>query len=72
MYLYYQGNELGETLSRQTADFKLPQHHSSHRDLTPYAELMLWLKQADNKSFVELSKVHIQYKSLHMGQKIYM
>ncbi|XP_033743453.1 exocyst complex component 1-like isoform X1 [Pecten maximus] len=54
----HQGNEMGETLSRQTVDFKIPQHHSSHRDLTPYADLMFWLKNADPKSFKELSQVY--------------
>ncbi|XP_069131565.1 exocyst complex component 1-like isoform X2 [Argopecten irradians] len=54
----HQGNEMGETLSRLNVDFKLPQHHSSHRDVTPYADLMLWLKNADPKSFKELSQVY--------------
>lgn len=54
---YLQGNELGETLSRHASELKLPQHHSSHRDLTPYTELMAWLKQADPRSFKELTKV---------------
>ncbi|XP_053398468.1 exocyst complex component 1-like isoform X2 [Mercenaria mercenaria] len=54
----HQGNELGETLSRHASELKLPQHHSSHRDLTPYTELMAWLKQADPRSFKELAKVY--------------
>lgn len=54
----HQGNEMGETLSRHAPELKLPQHHSSHRDLTPYTELMAWLKQADPKSFKELTKVY--------------
>ncbi|XP_060579982.1 exocyst complex component 1-like isoform X2 [Ruditapes philippinarum] len=54
----HQGNELGETLSRHSSELKLPQHHSSHRDLTPYTELMAWLKQADHNSFKELAKVY--------------
>ncbi|KAK3099143.1 hypothetical protein FSP39_000104 [Pinctada imbricata] len=66
----HQGNELGETLSRQQADFRLPQHHTSHRDLTPYADLMLWLKKSDNKSFVELSKVYTQSLSKLYSKEI--
>ncbi|KAL5012020.1 hypothetical protein ScPMuIL_010571 [Solemya velum] len=54
----HQGNEIGETLSRYAGDLKLPPHHSSHRDLTPYAELMLWLKTSDRRSFDELTKVY--------------
>lgn len=55
--LNFQGNVLGETLSRQAPEFKLPPHHSAHRDLTPYADLMLWLKNSDFDCFIELSKV---------------
>ena len=55
--LFVKGNEMGETLSRHASELKLPQHHSSHRDLTPYTELMAWLKQADHNSFKELAKV---------------
>lgn len=54
---YFQGNVLGETLSRQAPEFKLPPHHSAHRDLTPYADLMLWLKNSDFDCFTQLSKV---------------
>lgn len=56
----FQGNEWGETLSRHATELKLPQHHSSHRDLTPYTELMAWLKQTDKISFKELTKVSTQ------------
>lgn len=54
----HQGNEMGETLSRHAPELRLPQHHSSHRDLTPYTELMAWLKQSDKKSFKDLTKVY--------------
>lgn len=54
----FQGNELGETLSRHSTELKLPQHHSSHRDVIPYTELMIWLKQSDRASFKELTKVN--------------
>ncbi|CAH1777406.1 unnamed protein product, partial [Owenia fusiformis] len=53
----HQGNEM-ETLSRHTQDLKLPQHHSSHRDLLPYAELMLWLKTVENQHYTSLAKVY--------------
>ncbi|KAK3606322.1 hypothetical protein CHS0354_041956 [Potamilus streckersoni] len=59
-FFIHQGNELGETLSRHSGDLKLPQHNSIHRDLIPYAELMLWLKNADISNFNELSKVYTQ------------
>ncbi|XP_022323455.2 exocyst complex component 1-like isoform X5 [Crassostrea virginica] len=65
-----QGNVLGETLSRQAPDFKLPQHHSAHRDLTPYAELMLWLKNSDFDCFTELSKVYTQNLSKLYNKEI--
>lgn len=55
----HQGNELGETLSRHAGELRLPPHHSSHRDLTPYAELMFWLKNADPVAFDQLAKVYI-------------
>jgi len=48
---------MGETLSRQAAEYKLSPHFTRHRDLTPYADLMAWLKAADIKTFTELSKV---------------
>ena len=54
----HQGNEIGETLSRQAAEYKLSPHFTRHRDLTPYADLMAWLKAADIKTFTELSKVY--------------
>ncbi|XP_013397565.1 exocyst complex component 1 isoform X1 [Lingula anatina] len=54
----HQGNEMSETLSRHATDLKLPPHHSCHRDLTPYAELMMWLKEADPQSFQQLAKVY--------------
>ncbi|KAJ8297513.1 hypothetical protein KUTeg_024044 [Tegillarca granosa] len=66
----HQGNELGETLSRQALDFRLPRHHSSHRDLLPYAELMFWLKNSDFKSFHELSKVYTQSLSKLYNKEI--
>ncbi|XP_052078760.1 exocyst complex component 1-like isoform X1 [Mytilus californianus] len=56
----HQGNEMGETLSRQAAEYKLTPHHTRHRDLTPYAELMAWLKAADSKTFTDLSKVYTE------------
>lgn len=65
-----QGNVLGETLSRQAPEFKLPQHHSSHRDLTPYADLMLWLKNSDFDCFTELSKVYTQNLSKLYNKEI--
>lgn len=61
-----QGNEMGETLSRFANELKLPQHHSSHRDLTPYADLMLWLKNANFNSFVKLSKVKYNTLTIHL------
>ncbi|XP_052277522.1 exocyst complex component 1-like isoform X2 [Dreissena polymorpha] len=54
----HQGNEMGETLSRQSSDLRLPPHNSSHRDLTPYTELMAWLKQSDRDAFRQLTKVY--------------
>ncbi|WAR00092.1 EXOC1-like protein [Mya arenaria] len=54
----HQGNEIGETLSRHSTELRLPPHHSSHRDLTPYTELMAWLKQSDRSSFRQLTKVY--------------
>ena len=44
-------------MTRYAPDVKLPQHHSSHRDLLPYANLMLWLKDSDDESFQKLVKV---------------
>ena len=58
-----QGNEMGETLSRHASELKLPQHHSSHRDLAPYTDLMFWLKDADLNSFKELAKVQYWFLS---------
>ncbi|XP_064636465.1 exocyst complex component 1-like isoform X2 [Lineus longissimus] len=55
-----QGNEMGETLNRCASELRLPQHHTSHRDLTPYAEVMLWLKNADPSSFSKLAKVYTE------------
>ena len=54
------GNELGGgTLTVYSQELKLPQHTSCHRELLPYADLMNWLKIADNDSFVKLRKVMI-------------
>ncbi|CAI9726036.1 exocyst complex component 1-like isoform X1 [Octopus vulgaris] len=66
----HQGNEMGETLSRFANELKLPQHHSSHRDLTPYADLMLWLKNANFNSFVKLSKVYTESLSKLYNKEI--
>ncbi|XP_062594692.1 exocyst complex component 1-like [Saccostrea cucullata] len=66
----HQGNEHGETLSRQAPDFKLPQHNSAHRDLTPYADLMMWLKNSDFDSFTQLSKVYTQSLSKLYNKEI--
>ncbi|XP_064608432.1 exocyst complex component 1-like isoform X2 [Liolophura sinensis] len=57
-----QGNGLiqSETLNRNPTDFRLSPHHSSHRDLTPYADLMSWLKNADPESFEKLAGVYTQ------------
>ena len=52
-----QGQDMGETLSHHALDPTLPKHYSSHRDLMPYAELMLWLKGADITSFHQLAQV---------------
>lgn len=65
-----QGNVLGETLSRQVPEFKLPPHHSAHRDLTPYADLMLWLKNSDFDCFTQLSKVYTQNLSKLYNKEI--
>ncbi len=65
MVFSFQGNELGETLNRHASELKLPQHQSSHTDLLPYAELMLWLKHVDRESFNKLSKVCISKQRLH-------
>ena len=46
-------------MTRYAPDVKLPQHHSSHRDLLPYANLMLWLKDSDDESFQKLVKVGV-------------
>lgn len=55
---------MGETLSRCANDLRLPQHRSSHSDLMPYADLMLWLKGANYESFLKLSKVSVHtYKT---------
>ncbi|XP_070552598.1 exocyst complex component 1-like isoform X2 [Ptychodera flava] len=53
-----QGNEQGETLGRHSNELTLPKHYSSHRDLLPYTDLMLWLKRADQTSFTKLFKVY--------------
>eukprot|EP00058_Branchiostoma_floridae_P002296 XP_002587784.1 hypothetical protein BRAFLDRAFT_92229 [Branchiostoma floridae] len=53
-----QGQDMGETLSHHALDPTLPKHYSSHRDLMPYAELMLWLKGADITSFHQLAQVY--------------
>ncbi|XP_072040820.1 LOW QUALITY PROTEIN: exocyst complex component 1-like [Amphiura filiformis] len=55
-----QGMGMGETGSGSIA---LPKHHSFHRDLIPYSELIQWLKKADNTSFKKLSKIYTE--SLH-------
>ncbi|XP_077983719.1 exocyst complex component 1-like isoform X2 [Glandiceps talaboti] len=54
----HQGNELGETLSRHSTELTLPKHYSSHRDLLPYTDLMLWLKRASHSSFTQLFKIY--------------
>lgn len=56
----HQANESGETLSRYASELRLPQHHSNHRDLTPYTDLMMWLKNSDLSSFKQLSKVYTE------------
>ncbi|XP_052825390.1 exocyst complex component 1 [Octopus bimaculoides] len=70
LLIVLQGNEMGETLSRFANELKLPQHHSSHRDLTPYADLMLWLKNANFNSFVKLSKVYTESLSKLYNKEI--
>ncbi|XP_006814211.1 exocyst complex component 1-like [Saccoglossus kowalevskii] len=52
----WKGNELGETLGRHSSELTLPKHYSSHRDLLPYTDLMLWLKKAKNVSYTQLFK----------------
>ncbi len=59
-FLFLQGNELGETLSRHASDLKLPQHNSSHIDLLPYSDLMAWLKKVDKPIYQKLAKVTVQ------------
>ncbi|XP_019646836.1 PREDICTED: exocyst complex component 1-like [Branchiostoma belcheri] len=53
-----QGHDMGETLSHHTLEPTLPKHYSAHRDLMPYADLMLWLKGADITSFHQLAQVY--------------
>lgn len=65
-----QGNEMGETLSRCANDLRLPQHRSSHSDLMPYADLMLWLKGANYESFLKLSKVYTESLSKLYNKEI--
>ena len=48
---------MGETLSLHSGRIALPKHHSFHRDLIPYSELIQWLKKADKTSFTKLAKV---------------
>ena len=57
-FIFEQGNELGETLSRHASDLKLPQHNSSHMDLLPYSDLIAWLKKVDKPSYSKLAKVN--------------
>ena len=59
-YIYIQGNEMGETLSRYAGDIRMPQHNLIHRELVIYADLMLWLKKVDEPVFHELSSVCIK------------
>jgi hypothetical protein len=48
---------MSSTLGRHGFEMRLPVHANMHRDLVPYAELMLWLKQVDLDSFSKLTKV---------------
>ncbi|XP_067000465.2 exocyst complex component 1 isoform X2 [Anabrus simplex] len=52
------GNDAGETLSFHATDLILPRHHSIHRELSVYTELMHWCKAMDRKAYVALAKVY--------------
>ncbi|XP_071949546.1 exocyst complex component 1-like isoform X2 [Antedon mediterranea] len=54
-----QGNEMAmNTLVIHTKKQTLPKHHTNHRDLVPFADLMQWLKRADFISYKQLSMVY--------------
>lgn len=51
------GNDLGETVSANREDLKLPKHHH-HRELGAYQELMHWMKAMDYNAYDALTKVY--------------
>jgi len=60
-----QGNELcvTGTLSYHAQELKMPSHRAAHKELLDYCDLMLWLKQANMKSFEGTYKVYISSMS---------
>ncbi|XP_071489037.1 exocyst complex component 1-like [Diadema antillarum] len=53
-----QGADMSEMMNTLSSRLTLPKHHTFHRDLIPYAELMQWLRKADRTSFLQLGKIY--------------
>lgn len=55
-----------ETVAQPSSELCIPKHQSCHSDLTPFSDLMKWLKEVDQTVFLELCQVLIQcsYTSL--------
>ncbi|GAB6029107.1 GTP-Rho binding exocyst subunit [Chamberlinius hualienensis] len=64
------GNEMGETAVFHNAEPVLPHHRSCHKDLMPYADLMLWLKTTDNNVYMQLSKVYTDSLSKQYNREL--
>lgn len=64
------GNESGDTLNWSASQLTLPVHSNCHEELTPYTELMHWLKRVDPTSYGKLMKVYINSLSKQYDREI--
>ena len=57
--LSLQGTDM-ETMVQYSSELCIPKHKSCHNDLTPFSDLMRWLKEVDQTVFRDLCQVLIQ------------
>ena len=46
-----------ETVVQHSSELCIPKHLACHNDLAPFSDLMKWLKEVDQKVFLELCQV---------------
>lgn len=46
---------------KHSSELCIPQHLACHKELTPFTDLMKWLKEVDPPVFMDLCQVKRQY-----------